>query len=374
MSLIDLPDIDFASTDVTETTNNIITAYEAISDRTLYPGDPTRLFFLSLAAIIVQQNSLINLTAKANLLKYASGTILDHIGAFSETTRLPAAAAATTIRFTLSAIQLAAISIPAGTRVSTSSNPKRYFATSSFAQITPGELTIDVLAFCTDVGVTGNGFTVGQINQIVDPIAFVASATNLSISSGGANVEDDDAYRERIHTAPESFSVAGPSGAYKHWAKSASSSIVDVEVFSPAACQVVVVPLLENGGIPGQALLDVVNEAVNDRSRRPLTDQVTVKAPTTLPYNIVFHYWISKERLSELTTIQASVNQAISSFVSWQNSKLGRNINPSELIRRIMDAGAYRVNITEPAYADVDYDEVAIVGTIAATYGGLTDD
>lgn len=374
MTLIDLPDMEYVSDDVTLALNNMIATYEAASGRVLYPGDPVRLFLLSIATIIVQQRTLINLTAKQNLLKYAAGSMLDHLGAFTETARLPAAPAATTLRFTLSAPQLSVISIPAGTRVSTESDPKRYFTTTTFMQVVPGQLTVDGLALCTEAGALGNGYDAGQINQIVDPIPFVASGINVIASSGGADTEDDEAYRERIHTAPESFSVAGPSGAYRHWAKSASVSISDVAVFSPAPCEVVVVPLLENGEIPGQSLLHLVDEAVNDRTRRPLTDQVTVQAPSAVAYNIVLHYWISKDRTSEVAAIQAAVTQAITGYVLWQKSRLGRNINPSELIRRIMDAGAHRVNVTSPAYTEVESDEVAISGTITPTYGGLTDD
>jgi phage-related baseplate assembly protein len=374
VTLIDLPDIEYVSDDVTTTLNHMITTYEAASGRILYPGDPVRLFLLSIAAIIVQQRTLINLTAKQNLLKYAAGQMLDHLGAFTETPRLPAASAITSLRFTLSAPQLSAISIPAGTRVSTESDPKRYFATMEFVQVAPGQLTFNVLAVCTEAGALGNGYGVGQINQIVDPIPFVASGVNVTISAGGADTEDDEAYRERIHTAPESFSVAGPSGAYRHWAKSASVSILDVAVFSPAPCQVVVVPLLEGGEIPGQSLLLLVSEAVNDRTRRPLTDQVTVRAPNAVAYNIVFHYWISEDRTSEVAAIQTAVTQAVAGYVLWQKSRLGRNVNPSELIRRVMDAGAHRVNITNPLYAEVNSDEVAVAGSITATYGGLTDD
>ncbi|WP_255314622.1 baseplate J/gp47 family protein [Bacillus sp. FJAT-26390] len=374
MTLIDLPEMEYVSEDVTTSLNHMITTYEAASGRVLYPGDPVRLFLLSIAAIIVQQRTLINLTAKQNLLKYAAGPMLDHLGAFTETPRLPAAPSATTLRFTLSAPQLSAVSIPAGTRVSTESDPKRYFATVAFVQVAPGQLTVDALALCTEAGALGNGYGVGQINQIVDPIPFLATASNVTVSAGGADTEDDEAYRERVHTAPESFSVAGPSGAYRHWAKSASASISDVAVFSPSACKVVVVPLLENGEIPGQSLLNLVDEAVNDRTRRPLTDQVTVQAPSAVTYNIVLHYWISKDRTSEVAAIQAAVTQAITGFVLWQKSRLGRNINPSELIRRIMDAGAHRVNVTGPVYTEVEPDEVAIAGTITPTYGGLTDD
>ncbi|MGO4373484.1 baseplate J/gp47 family protein, partial [Paenibacillus sp. MCAF20] len=166
----------------------------------------------------------------------------------------------------------------------------------------------------------------------------------------------------------------GPSGAYKHWAKSASASIVDVAVYSPAPCEVAVVPLLEGGEIPAQGLLDLVDAAVNDRTRRPLSDLVTVEAPAAVSYNVSFTYWVLQERIGELAAIQARVTEAVDGYILWQKSKLSRDINPSELITRIMQAGAHRVNVTSPTFAEIDYNEVAVAGTVSATYGGLTDD
>ena len=62
---------------------------------------------------------------------------------------------------------------------------------------------------------------VGQINTLVDPIAYISSVSNTTASTGGTDTEDDENYRERIQLAPESFSVAGSEGAYIYWARSA---------------------------------------------------------------------------------------------------------------------------------------------------------
>lgn len=374
MSLVDLPDIEFVEADVLETAANLVVTFEAISGRTLQPADPVRLFLLSIAQIMVQQRMLINQVAKGSLLRYARGAMLDHLGAFAATTRLEAAAASTTIRFTLSAPRQSATPIASGTRISTVGNPKRYYATQSYSEVGIGGLTVDVQAVCTNKGVLGNGFLPGQIAGIVDPVPYVATAVNITESAGGADVETDEALRQRIYTAPESFSVAGPDGAYRYWAKTASSSIIDVSVTSPGPGQVLIVPLLEGGTIPGQEILTAVSDICNSRSIRPLTDSVSVSAPTTQTYNISLSYWIDREQAASATTIQAAVSDAINGYLIWQKSKLGRPINPSELIRRVMAAGAYRVNVTSPAYTEVAATKVAVSGTVTATYGGLMDD
>nr|WP_237088767.1 baseplate J/gp47 family protein [Paenibacillus larvae] len=248
MTFEDLPDVSFVSEDPNETINNIISTYEALSNRKLFPGDPERLFLMALAQIIIQQRVLINQTRKSNLIKFARGNVLDHMGAFMETERLPASPAITTVEFRLSMPLTSATIIPAKTRVAPQGgNGKIFFSTKEVLEIKAGKVSGTVVAECSISGDVGNGFLPGQLKVLVDPVAFVQSVTNTTESAGGAEKETDDSYRERIRSAPESFSVAGPSGAYEHWAKTAGSSVIDVGVDSPAPGEVVIVPLLAGG-------------------------------------------------------------------------------------------------------------------------------
>lgn len=374
MALVDLPEVTFVDDSVTAYLNQSVTVMEGLLNRKLYPGDPVRLFLQTQAVLVVQLLALVNKTARMNLLRYASGPVLDNIGAFTETPRLPASAAITALRFTLSSVQPTAVVIPGGTRVSTQSDPKVYFATTETQSIPAGTLYLDILARCTETGAAGNGYLAGQINQVVDPLPFVASASNTMTTTGGADLESDEAYRERIHNAPESFSVAGPTGAYEFWAKSANPSIIDVAVTSPSPSQVLIVPLLAGGAIPNQAVLDAVAAVCNDSRVRPLTDKVTVAAPTIVAYNINLTYYIRQADSPSASEIQTRVNAAVDAFVIWQKGKLGRDINPSELYRVVMQAGAYRVDVAAPAYAAVDTNKVAVIGTRTVTYGGLVSD
>ena len=193
---------------------------------------------------------------------------------------------------------------------------------------------------------------------------------NTSTSAGGTDTEKDDAYRERIRIAPESFSVAGPTGAYIYWAKTASSLITDVAVLSPQPGEVEIYPLLEGGELPSQTILNDVNAVCNNESIRPLTDQVSVISPTANSFDIEAEYYIEAEDSGASAEIQATVAKAVSDYVLWQKSKLGRDINPSELIRRIVDAGAKRVDVTSPVFTTVSASEVAIADTVTVTFGG----
>jgi phage-related baseplate assembly protein len=90
-------------------------------------------------------------------------------------------------------------------------------------------------------------------------------------------------------------------------------------------------------------------------------------------YNIEIEYFVDQDRSTEASAIQEAVTEAVNGYISWQKEKLGRDINPSELIARVMAAGAKRVIVTSPVYTQVEPYQVAITDTVNVTFGGLED-
>ena len=374
MELKNLPDITFAESDPQAVDLQIVEIMEKLLGRKLSRADPIRLFLRGIEAIIVQQRVLIDETAKQNLLAYSTGDRLDHIGVLVGTDRLQASAASTTLHFELSAARESATLIPAGTRATAGDGV--LFATDQASTIDAGKTSVDIESTCTTSGTSGNGYKAGEINRLADPVPFIAAVTNTTTSAGGADVEADDDYRERIHEAPEQYSTAGPTGAYEYFTKKASALITDVAVTSPSPAEVVVWPLLTGGEMPDDEILNKVSDVLNDRTVRPLTDKVTVEKPTAVSYNIKVSYWIDRADATEAPTIQQQVETAVKDYALWQKSKLGRDINPTELYYRIRAAGAKRAEVTEPAYTVVDRKkgQVAVDTTASVTFGGLEDD
>lgn len=251
--LDNLADIVFVDADADEVESYVIGRYEAITSRTLAKGDPVRLFLLTIAALIVLLLNKINATGKQNLLRYATGDNLDHLGALVGVERIPAKAAVTTMRIKLSAKLQTATIIPAGTRFTAGDNV--FFALDAPLVIDAGTTSADGSATCLTKGELGNGYVAGQLKTLVDPVPYVDSVANVTTSEGGAEVQSDDSYREDIRLAPENFSTAGPEGAYIYHAKRASTKIADVTVWSPEAGKVEVRPLLAGGKLPGEEML-----------------------------------------------------------------------------------------------------------------------
>lgn len=371
MKLSDLPDINFVDVSTEDVEAAMFDTYTSITGRTLQKADPVRLFILFVADVIVQIKNNINDTGKQNLLKYAAGDNLDHLAALLGVTRIPASAATTTLNAVLSAPRSNETVIPAGTRVSTAD--KVYFATNEAVVIEPGGTSITVPATCAITGSSGNGYDIGEISSIVDPVPYVAGMSNITQSAGGADTEADDALRERVFEAPESFSTAGPAGAYEFRAKSVNSSISDVSVTSPSPGVVRIVPLLVGGAIPKQELLDTIGDALSADSIRPLTDKVTVIAPTPVSYNVNASYYIAGD--ADAATVQKNVASAVANYTAWQKAKLGRDIVPSKLVQFLMTvSGVKRVDVAEPTYTTVDVASVAQEGTVNVTMAGSEDE
>lgn len=378
MNLNELPDVNFVSLSVEELINEKIKKYEDAyfeqynQKKQLYPGDPIRIFLYAQALREYQLLQLIDYSAKQNLLKYAEGDFLEHKAGDRNVKRLSASKATAPILFTFSAPLTSVQVIPSGTRVTPGGNI--FFSTIQSTEVQQGDTEIEIVVECNESGTVGNDYLPGQINTLVDPIPFVSSITNTERSQGGANTEDDDSLRERAFLAPEAFSVAGPSGAYEFFAKNYSPAIIDVKVLSPNPGEVDVIVLLEDGQIPESTFLDGLLEYLSDKERRPLTDNVSTNAPDVVNYNLDVTYYVSSDKSGILETIQSRIESAINDYLNWQKNKIGRDINPSKLIRNIIDAGGKRVIINSPDFINIEDNEVAVEDDINIQFGGIEDE
>ena len=369
-----LPAVEFLETDAETIKAEIITGYEQASGRTLAAGDPVRLYLLSLAAVIIQQRTAVNLAAQQNLLSYAQDGYLDALGTLLSVTRLAESKAVTTIKFALSQALATVYTIPAGTEVT---NGVVTFATDKALDIPKGELTGSVTASCTVAGTVGNDYLAGQVNTIVKPMTFVAKAENTTITTGGSEAESDESLAERIRLAPNSFSVAGPEKAYVYHAKSVSSSVLDVSVTSPTPGEVDVYVLLAGGELPSQETLEQIAAYLSDETIRPLTDFVKVLAPKAVNYELELHYWISREDSSRAEQIKADVERAVEKYRVWQQGKICRDILPARLIQYVMQAGASRIDnqTMKPAdFQKLESDQVAQCTGVKIVYEGYKDE
>lgn len=375
-----LPDISFIDNKtIDQVRQEMVADYESfISEATgqtvsLERSSVHRMELYAAAAQIFQAMQYIDRQGKQSILKYSYSDFLDNLAAFKGVTRTPATAATTTVRFTLSAERDTATGIPQGTRVSTAGSI--YFATDVYAEIPAGSTTVDVPATCTVAGTDGNGLAIGELTTIVDPIPYVASVSNTTATEGGAEIESDADLAERVFLAPGAYSTAGPEDGYIYHAKAYSPAVGDVVATSDQEAGTVdIVFIMADGSTPREEMIEGMEGYMRSKDIRPMSDLVRIAAPEEVQYTINLTYYINRSDSAKAVTIQAAVAQAVEDYKTWQRA-IGRDVNPSQLTRMVMEAGAKRVTVTAPAYTVVGKTKVsALQGAAVVTYGGLEDD
>jgi len=332
---------------------------------------PSRLILNSASLAIYQAMQFVDRAGKMNLLKFSYGDFLDNVGALKKLFRKEPSFATVMLKFSMNSARGQATSIPGGTRVSTEKGV--YFMTDQYAEIPVGETFVTVKATALAPGVGSNGIPVGVITEMVDPVPYIKSVANTKVSEGGAEMESDDAFTERIFYAPSGYSTAGATEAYEYHAKDFHTNVSDVKAYSPSENQVVIVFLMNEGRLPTETEREGMLAHLSKDKIRPLTDHVTVSAPQEKGYTISLDYYINRSDQGQAVAIQSAVTQAVEEYLQWQR-KLGRDINPSELIKRVVLAGAKRVELTAPVHTAVNEYEVGNCTAKTLTYRGLEDD
>ena len=358
----------------------LISGVESRLNEALYPADKRRIFLEALALELASLFGEANTQGQQMRLRYAQGQYLDLIGEDQKCSRITGTYATTILRFSVKEPLSYNLIIPKGTRCSVNGF---YFAVDNTAFIPAGELFIDAPATATTIGADANGFVIGAIKTLVDSVNGIDAVTNIKPTDGGDDDEDDDSYRERIRLSGGQY-AAGTIAQYTALAKSANTTISDIEIDdSYVAGTVKIIVLCDGGEIPTEGILENVLTACNDPEKRPQNDLVSVEAPTIEPYDIELEIHTTIENKADVLSWIEGQGQdsgyadgCIKSFIDWQAAKLGRDINPSVLAGYCMDGKGSdgnrlvkRVNVIQPEFKTLSIRQIARwSGNISITY------
>lgn len=346
LSKLKREEVKIVDDDLAQSLAAMIADYEQRAGKVLQPAHIERLLINTFAYREHLLRQQVNEAYRQQHPRFATGLMLDLCGDDVSTPRLQAQPALTTLRFTAVLSGLEQIAVPKGTRVNAGQTS---FVTTEAALLTAAQSSAEVSAECTETGLIGNGWSAGQINSLAErlhPTIDVAVA-NTTVSAGGVEIEDDEAYRERVLLAPESFSVAGPVGAYQYWARQASPAVVDVHVANdtdgggqPIGGRVAVTVLAKDG-LPNAELIGKIQAALSAEKRRPLCDTVVVKAPTAVDYTLDAELTLFTG--TDARTAKAAAEQAWAVYEAARRSRLGLDIVPLDIQTALKVAGVYNV-------------------------------
>lgn len=379
-----LPAISFCQVDIAALTKQAIAGFQQNwynltgEQLSLTLADRRANFIYSMVYYLVQERMLIDASAKQNLLPYSTGGFLDALGMFYNTRRLAASPAITQIEFTLDQVYAVTQTVPKGTVVESPSTGI-LFATDQDLPIASGYPSGSVTATCTTTGPSGNGLL--DINEVVNwgQTGFTVTAQNATPSIGGADTETDAAFRIRLLGATDSYSPAGPKGRYRYYALGVSPDISDVSVLGPedglSPGQVQVVVLLQGGKFPDALMLENVYNALNTDDVRDLCAELSVTAPSGVPYTVSVRWWADQSSATNVVHITDQVTSAVNAWSTDISLGLGGSINPAALSKSILDAGASYCVVDSPPRIQLNLTQVGVLtDDPIINYEGLESD
>lgn len=207
---------------------------------------------------------------------------------------------------------------------------------------------------------------------------LIATGDPQAVPPRDAVYESDDDLRKRTQLSIDGFSVAGPEGAYRFHALSASGQVADAWPTSPSPGVVVVSVLGRDGdGTASEALLATVRAAVSAESVRPLTDDVHVQSAAIKCYQIRATLYCYQG--PDSTVVVDAARSAAQRYADNQR-RIGRSITRSGIYAALHQPGVQRVLLHDPEALAGGQEEITIDKASAAyceaieiQYGGVDE-
>jgi phage-related baseplate assembly protein len=192
------------------------------------------------------------------------------------------------------------------------------------------------------------------------------------VTGAPAIMESDADLRMRVQLAPQSFSVAGPEGAYRSHARNADGRVLDASATSPRPCEVLVTVLshLGDGTAPAD-LIDKVAASLRSDDVRPLTDLVTVRSASILNYQVAATIYTFPG--PDSSVVLELARKRLAKYVD-ECHRLGREVAVSGLHAALHVDGVESVALEAPvANIVADPTQAPYCTAVDVKHGGVRD-
>ena len=227
-----------------------------------------------------------------------------------------------------------------------------------------------LLARAAELGELG----LSVLADVVDAAYGLAGAVGLGVAGLAALAQTAAGVVSDVATIAAVVAdtlVALPEIPVVEAAMATHQSIVDAAVLTPYPGLVAVYPLTESGTLSDE-LAATVLEALSADKRRPITDQVIVRAPIPVDYTVtaslVLYAW------ADAATVRAAAATALASQAATLQASLGAAIVPSKFVALLQNiTGVQSVNLTAPAARTLAANEFAVCTGTTVTLSGVVD-
>lgn len=183
-------------------------------------------------------------------------------------------------------------------------------------------------------------------------------------------MESDKDLRKRVQLAPESFSVAGPEGAYVSATLNADGRILDAAAKSPSPGQVLISILSRDGdGSADEYLVALVESKLKNEDVRPLTDNVTVQSAEIVTYEV--EALIFSFPGPDAAVVVAEARKRLDAYLE-ETHRIGRAVVISGIHAALQVEGIERVELKKPvANIATNNTQAPYCTGITVIYGGV---
>ncbi len=331
---MDDTELHYVTYDPEEIWKEMIQSYVDAGGDILYPGDEKEMLLRSVQADIVQVFAGVDNALRMMTLRYAVGEYLDILGELRGCERIEASAATATVTITTNATGKTTV-LEEGTAMTC--DGENFYLLQEDITLTGYKQTLTVEVIAEQEGSAGNGLLAGSEMALSITNDCVNSIIVATDAQGGNEEEDDESYRERIHTYGLATVSTGPAQQYESLAKNVSSEIIDAKALNLGAGKVGIYLILSSDtGMA--AIMKAVSDTLSAEDTRPLTDEVSIQKATDIEYVLNVKYLCDN---SSATT--EAISNAVNDYQEWQDRSIGRPFNPDRLMASMYQAGATRV-------------------------------
>ena len=162
-----------------------------------------------------------------------------------------------------------------------------------------------------------------------------------------AVMETDETLRARVQLAPEGYTTAGSEGSYIFHGMNADVRVKDIQPDSPTPGIVNIYVLsTEGNGIASEELLTIVENALNKKEVRPLTDSVNIFSASIINYEVTAVLQV--EDGPDDSVILSDALAQLSEYTDTLHA-LGRSPTLSGIYQALHRPGVSNVVLTSPA-------------------------
>lgn len=288
----------------------------------------------------------------------AQGVYLERHAAERGLSRIAAARALGTLRFSVDSAASADLTVESGTVCMTAGGTR--FETTRAAVLTAGSLCADAPARAVEAGTDGNVLA-GTVTVFTACPPGITACTNPDAFSGGAAAEDDETLRARLLASYRRLPNGANAAFYQETAMTHDGVAAVSVVGRGRGIGTVDVYVAAPGGTPSAELLEEIRADL--AARREIAVDVQVLAPTLQAVNVSLE--LTAAEGAAFSTVKAAAETAVRGF--FTGKLLGCPVLSAELSSLV-----YAVDGVANCHLLTPSADLAAASTVLPTLGTLS--